>query len=80
MTQTPNMLTTAEAAAILRESPITTMRRCARGQLPATKVGRHWLISRVALDEFLKPTNGPEPEPIWRSASHKRQARREGWA
>lgn len=71
------MLTTAEAAVVLRESPITTMRRCTRGELPATKKGRNWLISDVALAAFLEPTNQTTtPEPVYLTASQKRQARR----
>lgn len=72
-----SMLTTAEAAAVLRESPITTMRRCTRGQLPAKKIGREWRISEAALEAFLTPDNTPtKDEPVFLTASQKRRALR----
>lgn len=69
-------LTVAEAADILRESPITTSRRCKRGDFPATKTGRSWRINRLDLEAFLAPTNTPAsqpaPSPAYRSAAQKR--------
>lgn len=71
--------TTAEAAEILRESVLTTMRKCARGEIAATKTGRAWRITESAINDYLKPTNQspaePEPEPVYATASAKRRAR-----
>lgn len=68
--------TTVEAAEILRVSPLTVMRKCASGEIPATKVARQWRISEAALAAALEPTNAPVPEqPRFITASAKRRAR-----
>lgn len=54
--------TTAEAAEVLRESVLTTMRKCQRGEIAATKAGRSWRITESALKAYLEPTN-QEPAP-----------------
>lgn len=70
----PRYLTTAEAAGILRESPITTARRCARGQLAATKTGKAWRISEAAVAALLEPDNNPTDEPEYETAAERRRA------
>lgn len=69
-------LTTAEVAVVIRETRANVSRRCKRGEIEATRVGRNWRISQAALDAFLAPEPGPEPksEPVYRSADHKRRA------
>jgi len=55
------MLTTAEAAELLRVSEFTIRRWCASGRLPAIKLGRDWRISRTRLDrKQLNTGMGPE--------------------
>ena len=72
--------TTAEAAEILRESVLTTMRKCRRGEIAATKTGRSWRITESALEAYIAPTNQPAsepaPEPEYVTASAKRRASR----
>lgn len=50
-----NYLTVAEVAAIIRESEDQVRRRCATGQLKATKLGSKWRISEDAVVEFMVP-------------------------
>lgn len=49
------MLTTAEYAAIVRQSPETIADKCARGEIRAVKVGRRWLISEHEVSGRLRP-------------------------
>jgi excisionase family DNA binding protein len=49
------MYTTAEAAERLRMTPTGVARKIKRGQLPAVKVGKQWLIRKDALDAMLQP-------------------------
>jgi len=49
----PVCFTVAEAAAFLRLHPKTIERACRRGELPATRVGRAWRISREELLRML---------------------------
>lgn len=70
-------LKTAEVAVILRETRANVSRRCKRGEIEATRVGRNWRISQAALDAFLAPEPtpaAPKAEPVYRSADHKRRA------
>lgn len=48
------MLTSREVARKLRMSERTVHRLARKGTLPGVKVGRRWLFSRSALDEWLK--------------------------
>lgn len=50
-------LTTAEAGERLRQTSETVARRCAAGEIPATRVGRRWLIAAAEVSKLLKPTN-----------------------
>lgn len=47
-------LTAAEAADILRMTPIGVIRLCREGKLPATKPAGKWLISRDDLQAHLE--------------------------
>lgn len=67
-------LTTAEVAEIIRETPENVARRCARGQLAATRVGGQWRISEEAVAEFMKPNN-TLPSPRKRSTAGRRWRR-----
>jgi excisionase family DNA binding protein len=48
-----DVLTTAEAAQLLRVGEGTVRDLAARGELPGRKLGRHWRFSRRALLEWL---------------------------
>jgi len=48
--------TTAEVAEKLRITPSGVTKRILRGQLPAVRVGRRWLIRRETLDRLLQPS------------------------
>ena len=52
----PEHYTTAEVAEKLRITPDGVTKRIKRGQLPAVRVGRRWLIPRKALDAMLQPS------------------------
>lgn len=51
---TPRYYTPAEVAAELRISPITAIRLCRAGKLPAVKVGGAWRIPADALAAHLE--------------------------
>jgi excisionase family DNA binding protein len=53
---TQELLTTAEAAEILRMRPDSLSRKIKRGEIRAVKVGKQWLISRETLDAMLQPS------------------------
>lgn len=53
MPPTPDLLTVAEVADILRVSPWSVMRKCRAKELRATKPGQAWLISRDDLQAYL---------------------------
>jgi DNA binding domain, excisionase family len=46
-------LTTAEAAKILKAHPATVSQKAKRGEIPAKKVGRGWVFSELALQQYL---------------------------
>jgi excisionase family DNA binding protein len=48
-----DVLTVAEAADLLRLGRNSTYAAIQRGELPARRVGRRWLISKDALERFL---------------------------
>ncbi|MBP2389373.1 helix-turn-helix domain-containing protein [Aeromicrobium fastidiosum] len=70
----PIFYTTAEVAAVLRESGENVSRRCKRGEIKAVRPGRKYLISQAALDEFLTPAPTTEHTgpPVFLTAIHKR--------
>lgn len=65
-------LTAAEVADRLRETPATIARRCAAGTIPATKVGRHWLIAETVVNSLLQPSN-QDRTPAVRSTAGRRR-------
>jgi len=67
-------LTTVEVADIIRETPENVARRCARGQIPATRVGGEWRISDEAVAEFMEPKN-IRSSPRKRSTAGRRSGR-----
>ncbi|WP_293783613.1 helix-turn-helix domain-containing protein [uncultured Aeromicrobium sp.] len=73
---TTQMLTVREVAEVLRESTVTTSRRCKRGEFPgAIKTGKKWLIPRTAVDALLNPEPAPVDEsPKFTSPRAKRIA------
>ena len=59
-----DVMTAAEAAALLRVSESTAKRLATRGEVPAVKVGRAWRFNRAQLHAYLrgewKPSKGSE--------------------
>lgn len=51
----PELLTVAEAARLLRVSPITIRRHIADGQIQGVRAGRAVRVPREALGRFLRP-------------------------
>lgn len=49
------LMTTKEAAAYLKVHKLTVLRMINRGELKATKVGRHWRIQRSEVERISKP-------------------------
>jgi excisionase family DNA binding protein len=52
---TQQLLTTAEAAEILRMRPDSLSRKIKRGEIAAVKIGKQWLIRKDTLDAMLQP-------------------------
>lgn len=50
---TPEYLTAAEAAKVLRVGPWQVIKLCRAKELPATKPGKSWLIDPADLDAYL---------------------------
>jgi excisionase family DNA binding protein len=48
--------TTAEAANLLRIKPESVAKKIKRGQLPAVKAGKLWLIKKDIVDAMLQPS------------------------
>jgi excisionase family DNA binding protein len=46
-------LTLPEAAKVLRVSRVQVFRMVKKGRLPAARVGRQWMVSRVNLERLL---------------------------
>jgi excisionase family DNA binding protein len=57
------MLTSKEAADLLRLSPQTIVDYVRRGKLPAVKVGRSWLLRREDVERLLESPPAPEQAP-----------------
>jgi excisionase family DNA binding protein len=55
----PEHLTAAQAGELLHMRADSVTRRIRRGQLPAVKVGRQWLIRRETLEAMLRPSTLP---------------------
>jgi excisionase family DNA binding protein len=60
-----DLLTTAQAAALLGLSDVSTVRHLIRdGHLKATKAGRDWLIERRALEDYERRRRRRRPPAI----------------
>jgi excisionase family DNA binding protein len=55
----PKMLTVEEVAAALHLSDQTVWRYVRDGKLPASKIGRRYLIPENAVEEMLEPKQEP---------------------
>jgi excisionase family DNA binding protein len=64
-----DLLTVDEVAKILRAHTNTVYKLCRTGQLPATKIGKEWRISREKLAEYMQSTVLPVLESLPRAAS-----------
>lgn len=56
------LLTTQEVARQLGVAKRTVQNWCKDGSLPATKVGRDWLVQESDMKSFSPPTKGPKPK------------------
>lgn len=56
------LLTTAQAAQKLGKKAVTIRKHIASGKLPATRVGRDWLIDEEDLDLIRNLKRGPKPK------------------
>lgn len=54
-------LTIDEVAAITRETPENTRRRCASGQIRAKRLGGHWRVSEDDLAIFMEAPRTGSP-------------------
>lgn len=68
-TESPAVLTVAEAAKLLRICENTCYAAVARGELPARRVGRRLLIPRDALERFLAAAGEPTPTEALRATN-----------
>jgi excisionase family DNA binding protein len=50
------LLTTAEAARVLRIRSDSIVRKIKRGEIPAVKVGKQWLIRQSAIEALVQPS------------------------
>lgn len=60
---TERLMDTAEVARYLKVNPRTVTNMAERGELPASKVGRHWRFRKSDVDAYLertKPTRKKE--------------------
>jgi len=48
------IMTVNEVAAYLKISEVTTYKLVQQGKIPAFKIGRHWRVKRIDLDEFIE--------------------------
>jgi excisionase family DNA binding protein len=54
----PDVLSITEAAALLRLGRSLAYEAVQRGELPAVRVGRKWLVSKTSLQEFVNGKQG----------------------
>lgn len=66
--------TTAELAEVLGETSENISRRCAAGQIPATKVGNKWRIAEDDFEKWMKPTNIKTSPRVRSTLSRRRSA------
>lgn len=48
-----DMLNVDDLCAILHLAKKTVQRQCARGDLPAVKIGRHWYVAKLRLAKLM---------------------------
>lgn len=53
----PQLATIEEVAPLLQMHPDTVTRKCRSGEIPATRIGRRWLINVGQLAELLNATS-----------------------
>jgi excisionase family DNA binding protein len=53
---TQELLTTAQVGDMLHMRPDSIVRKIRRGQIPAVKVGKQWLIRKETLEAMLQPS------------------------
>jgi excisionase family DNA binding protein len=53
---TEELLTAAQAGQVLHMRPDSIARKIRRGQIPAVKIGKQWLIRRETLEAMLQPS------------------------
>jgi excisionase family DNA binding protein len=53
---TQELLTTAQVGEMLPMLPDSIVRKIRRGQIPAVKVGKQWLIRKETLEMMLQPS------------------------
>jgi excisionase family DNA binding protein len=53
---TQELLTTAQVGDMLHMRPDSIVRKIRRGQIPAVKVGKPWLIRKDTLEAMLQPS------------------------
>jgi excisionase family DNA binding protein len=53
---TQELLTTEEAATILRMTREAVSRKVQKGEIPGVKIGKRWLIRKETLDALLQPS------------------------
>lgn len=54
-----------EAAFFLRMSPEGLRRKIAKGELPASKIGRRWLFIEDDLVQYMRSSYATPPETSW---------------
>lgn len=48
------IMTVNEVAEYLKISEVTTYKLVQEGKIPAFKIGRHWRVKRIDLEEFIE--------------------------
>jgi excisionase family DNA binding protein len=61
--QTPTLITTAEAAAIIGVDPSRVRQLCRAGTLTTQQVGRDWLVDRASAVAYAATERKPGPKP-----------------
>ena len=67
-------LTTAEVGDIIQETSENVSRRCAAGQIPATKLGNQWRISEADFEKWMQPSNVKTSPRVRSTLSRRRSA------
>lgn len=67
-------LTTTEVGDVIRETSENVSRRCAAGQIPATKVGNQWRIAEDDFEKWMQPTNIKSSPRVRSTVGRRRSA------